>query len=86
MAFHLREPYIHNPKLKGLLRRVKVPTRFVWGDSDGSAMPKYGRRSTNSSPGAAFDLIDRVGHAPQIEQPEVSVAQVLARAMASDRN
>ena len=84
MALYLWEPYLHNPKLKQRLHRVKVPTHFIWGESDGLATPEYGRRFADCITGATFDLIEQAGHAPQIEQPEAFVAQVLARATALD--
>ena len=33
-------------------------------------MLEYGRRFTNSSPGATFDLIDRAGHTRKLNSPK----------------
>ena len=34
-------PYMHNPKLKGRLHRVKVPTLLLWGAEDQIVTPDY---------------------------------------------
>ena len=36
------EPYLHNPKLKHRLHRIKVPTLLIWGENDGIVTPQYG--------------------------------------------
>ena len=36
-------PYLHNPKLKGRLHRVRVPTLFLWGSADRVLSEAYGR-------------------------------------------
>ena len=33
------DPYMHNPKLRHRLHRIKVPTLLVWGDKDGIVTP-----------------------------------------------
>ena len=33
------EPFMHNPKLKRRLHRIKVPTRLIWGEHDGIVTP-----------------------------------------------
>lgn len=71
-------PYMHNPKLKGRLHRVHVPTLVLWGDSDHIATANYGRRFGEAIPGARFDLIERAGHFPHIEQPDAVVGKIIA--------
>ncbi|MBU7443499.1 alpha/beta fold hydrolase [Paraburkholderia fungorum] len=68
------DPYMHNPKLKGLLHRVTVPTLVLWGAQDRFAEPSYGEAYARLIPGSRFELIDNAGHAPHVEQP-VAVAQ-----------
>ena len=36
-------PYMHNPKLKGRLHRIKLPTLFLWGTADRILSETYGR-------------------------------------------
>jgi pimeloyl-ACP methyl ester carboxylesterase len=71
-------PYMYNPHLRRWLGRIAVPTLVLWGDSDGVVSPAYGRAYAGLIPGARFQLIERAGHHPEIEQPEVFVAQVTA--------
>ena len=36
-------PYMHNPKLKNRLHRIKLPTLFLWGTADRILSESYGR-------------------------------------------
>jgi pimeloyl-ACP methyl ester carboxylesterase len=71
-------PYMYNPQLRRWLRRIAVPTLVLWGASDRVVTPAYGRAYADSIPGARFELIERAGHHPEIEQPEAFVQRVLA--------
>jgi len=71
------EPYMHNPKLKHRLHRVKVPTLFLRGASDGIVSAEYLERYAALIPGARIDTIAAAGHLPQVEQPETTAAKVL---------
>lgn len=62
-------PYMHNPKLRGRLQRLDVPTLILWGESDRIVSVEYGRALCNAIPGARFELIPSAGHYPHIEQP-----------------
>jgi pimeloyl-ACP methyl ester carboxylesterase len=70
------EPYMHNPQLTRWLRRIAIPTCVLWGASDGIVTPSYGRAYSELIPGARFSLIDRAGHHPEIECPEVFAEHV----------
>jgi pimeloyl-ACP methyl ester carboxylesterase len=70
-------PYMHNPQLPRWLGRIKVPTLLLWGESDCVVTPDYGRAYSRLIPGSRFELIERAGHHPEIEQPEVFVERVL---------
>jgi pimeloyl-ACP methyl ester carboxylesterase len=50
----------------------------LWGASDRVVTPAYGRAYADSIPGARFELIERAGHHPEIEQPEALVERILA--------
>lgn len=63
-------PYLHNPKLKGRLHRIKIPTLVLWGTSDRLAREDYGRAYAAAIPEARFETIARAGHYPHLEQPE----------------
>jgi len=71
-------PYMHDPKLKGRLHRIDVPTLLVWGAQDRIVTPDYGRAYAAAIPRAQFTLIDQAGHFPHIEQPEQFARQVLS--------
>jgi pimeloyl-ACP methyl ester carboxylesterase len=72
------DPYMHNPKLPQRLHRVKVPTHFIWGASDGLVTVDYGRKFCAMIDGAKMTVIEKAGHAPQMEQPQAFVDAVLA--------
>jgi pimeloyl-ACP methyl ester carboxylesterase len=71
-------PYMHNPKLKGRLHRIKVPTLFLWGAADRILSDGYGRAYCAAIPGARFEAIERAGHHPHIEQPDEFASRALA--------
>jgi pimeloyl-ACP methyl ester carboxylesterase len=71
-------PYMHNPKLKARLHRIRIPTLFLWGTADRILSDKYGRAYCAAIPGARFETIERAGHFPHIEQPEEFAHRVLA--------
>ncbi len=65
------EPYMHNPKLKHRLHRIKVPTLLIWGENDGIVKAdSYGKGYAGLIPGAKLSVIKNAGHLPHIEQPE----------------
>ena len=75
-------PYMYNPQLKRWLRRITVPTLVVWGASDGIVKPAYGREYSALISGSRFELIERAGHHPEIEQAAAfvdTVAKFLTR-------
>ena len=63
-------PYLHNPKLKGRLHRIRIPALFLWGAADRILSEQYGRAYCAAIASAQFELIDRAGHFPHVEQPE----------------
>src|SRR5437660_948886 len=75
-------PYMHNPKLKARLHRIRLPTLFLWGTADRILSENYGRAYCAAISGARFETIDRAGHFPHIEQPEEFARRVLAFAAA----
>ncbi len=64
------EPYMHNPKLKRRLHRIKTPTMVIWGANDSLTKPAYGKAYAELISGAKFETIASAGHFPHIEQPD----------------
>jgi len=76
LCLYAWHPYMYNPQLPRWLGRIKVPTLLLWGESDRVVTPDYGRAYSRLIPGSRFELIERAGHHPEIEQPEVFVEWV----------
>ena len=72
------EPWMHNPKLKHRLHRVKSPALFVRGASDGLVSSQYLEAYARLLPSARTVTIPAAGHAPHLEQPEAFAKAVLA--------
>ena len=70
------QPFMYNPNLPRWLCRIAVPTLVLWGASDGVVPPEYGASYATLIPGARFELIERSGHHPEIEQPALFAASV----------
>lgn len=62
-------PYMYNPRLRGRLHRIDVPTLVVWGDRDGIVSTDYGQQLASDIPGSRFALVKDAGHYPYIEKP-----------------
>jgi pimeloyl-ACP methyl ester carboxylesterase len=63
------KPYMHNPKLVHRLRRIKAPTLIVWGSQDRLVPLAHGEAYCQAINGARLTVIERCGHAPQLERP-----------------
>ncbi|MFL6948072.1 MAG: alpha/beta fold hydrolase, partial [Xanthobacteraceae bacterium] len=70
-------PYMHDPKLKHRLHRIRIPTLFLWGGNDRILSEPYGRAFCAAIPGARFELIERAGHFPHLEQGQEFARRVL---------
>jgi pimeloyl-ACP methyl ester carboxylesterase len=70
-------PYMHDPKLKHRLHRIRIPTLVLWGANDRILSEPYGRAFCAAIPGARFEPIARAGHFPHLEQPEEFARRVL---------
>jgi len=71
-------PYMHDPKLRGRLHRIRIPTLMLWGASDRILSEPYGRAYGAAIPGARFETIERAGHFPHLEQPEKFAERIFA--------
>lgn len=63
------KPYMHDPRLTGLLARVKIPARMIWGREDRIVPVECGRLYQQAIPGSDLVVIENCGHSPQIEKP-----------------
>jgi pimeloyl-ACP methyl ester carboxylesterase len=71
-------PYMHNPKLRNRLHRIRIPTLFLWGTADRIVAEPYGRAFCAMIKDARFETIALAGHFPHAEQPEEFARRVLA--------
>lgn len=85
MAHFGWSPYMHDPSLRRWLRRIRIPTLVMWGASDGIVSPSYGRAFAAAIPGARFELIEKAGHYPHVEQPEQFLGLALDFLASSER-
>jgi pimeloyl-ACP methyl ester carboxylesterase len=77
-ALYAWSPYMHDPKLKGRLHRIRIPTLVLWGTADRLVGEAYGRAFAAAVPGAKFETIAGAGHFPHIEQPKAFAGRALA--------
>jgi pimeloyl-ACP methyl ester carboxylesterase len=71
-------PYLHDPKLRRRLQRIRVPTLLLWGTADRILSEPYGRAYAAAIPGARFEPIARAGHFPHLEAPEEFARRIFA--------
>lgn len=71
-------PYMYNPKLAGRLHRIRIPTLVLWGAADRVAPAAYGRAYAERIPGARFELIEKAGRFPHVEQPAALAQRIAA--------
>jgi pimeloyl-ACP methyl ester carboxylesterase len=62
-------PYLHDPRLEGLLARIDAPVLLVWGDDDRLIPPAYGTRLAELIPGARLEIVPDCGHVVWFEKP-----------------
>ena len=71
-------PYMHDPKLKGRLHRIRIPTLFLWGASDRILSEAYGRAYCAADPGRALrdrssaPAISRISSSRRVRAPRSS--------------
>src|SRR5712671_7881343 len=77
-ALYAWSPYMHDPKLKGRLHRIRIPTLVLWGTADRLVGDAYGRAFCAAVPGGVFKTLAGAGHFPHIEQPRAFAERALA--------
>jgi pimeloyl-ACP methyl ester carboxylesterase len=70
------DPYLHNPKLRGRLRRITAPTLVVRGDRDGLLPPAHPEAYATEIPGARLEVVPDSAHWLPFEQPAALAALV----------
>jgi pimeloyl-ACP methyl ester carboxylesterase len=64
-------PYMHNPNLPHVLRRLrKVPTLLVWGQQDPIVPVSAGEAYHQAIPGSRLVVLDHCGHRPEMEHAD----------------
>ena len=71
------KPYMHDPRLTGLLGRLNIPSRMVWGKEDRIVPVECGGIYQKAIKGSDLVVIDNCGHAPQVEKPDEFVKSAL---------
>jgi pimeloyl-ACP methyl ester carboxylesterase len=56
--------------------KISVPVTVLWGESDRLCMPAGAQKLAKMLPDARIEMLDGVGHTPQIEVPDVVVATI----------
>ncbi len=71
------KPYMFNPRLSHFLPRVATHTLIVWGREDRIVPVVCGEQYRRLLPNATLRVLDKCGHMPPIEQPDVFAKLVL---------
>jgi alkanesulfonate monooxygenase SsuD/methylene tetrahydromethanopterin reductase-like flavin-dependent oxidoreductase (luciferase family)/pimeloyl-ACP methyl ester carboxylesterase len=71
------DPYLHDPRLPKLLRRVTAPTLVVAGELDGLVPRQHAEAYAERIPGARLETIPGAGHMLTLELP-AQVADLVA--------
>lgn len=70
------DPYLHNPKLRGRLHRIRVPTLVVHGEEDRLLPRAYAETFAAEIPGARLVDVPGAGHLLALERPAELVGLV----------
>jgi pimeloyl-ACP methyl ester carboxylesterase len=52
------------------LERIEAPVLLVWGENDRMVPSRGSRHIIDAVPATTYELIERCGHCPQIEEPD----------------
>ena len=69
--------------LEGKLATFQLPVDLIWGASDRLVPLEYAKKLQSQLPHCTLTVIERCGHAPQIERPH-EFTQVLLQTLAPD--
>ena len=68
---------MYDLRLPGLLSRVSIPTRIVWGREDRLVPLECAELYQKAIPGSDLVVIENCGHLPQVENPDEFVRAAL---------
>jgi len=68
LAYYGWRPYMHNPRLKRWLSRVRIPSLLLAGHDDQIVFEGYHKAYSEALPDCQFAVIKNAGHYPHIEQ------------------
>ena len=77
-ALAIYAPQMTDGTLAARLADLQVPSRVVWGESDGIVDVDYGRAYAHAIPGADFEVLPNTGHLPQLETPEQLLSVIVS--------
>jgi pimeloyl-ACP methyl ester carboxylesterase len=63
------DPYLHNPKLRARLRRIKAPTLVVYGAADGMLPRIHAETYAAEIPDARLEVVEGAAHWLPFEKP-----------------
>ncbi|HYI27372.1 MAG TPA: alpha/beta hydrolase [Bradyrhizobium sp.] len=69
-------PRFHNPELERWLPRIARPLHLIWGEADKVVPLAVGETWRQALPQARLSVIERCGHLPQIEHPEIAAEKI----------
>ncbi len=64
------KPYMFDPRLPGLLKRVKAPSLILWGRQDALVPLNCGELYHQALAGSTLKVLENCGHIPQMEKPK----------------
>jgi pimeloyl-ACP methyl ester carboxylesterase len=64
------KPYMHDPRLPSLLRRLRMPTLIIWGRQDAMVPMNCGELYHQNICTSRLVIMEQCGHVPQIEKPQ----------------
>ena len=70
------KPYMHDPRLAGLLGRVNVPSLVVWGREDAIVPVKCGEQYHEALPNSTLKVLEECGHWPHVEKRDEFIQSV----------
>ena len=70
-------PYMHDPKLRGRLPRIRIPSLVLWGERDVIVPASLGISYAEELPRGAYESIAGAGHFPHIEKPAETAQRIL---------
>ncbi len=69
-------PYLHNPKLRHRLHRIRLSTLVLWGEEDRIAPIDFGRDYAAAIEQAQFTAVPACGHRIYADQPETAARAI----------